>query len=288
VLPVLLALGCAVCYGGSDYTAGRAGRRSSVLMACLIAEVTRALLVVTIVPLVSSRGPAPPLLAWGAAAGVCGAAGSMALIQGFSKQAFRVASAISAVTAAVVSVLAGLLLGERLSPLSLAGMALALPAIIGVSMEHGDLGAVLRQGTGVRWGLAAGAGFGLSLIALNRAGSAAVLWPLAAAEVAAVATIGSAAAVIALPATGKPALPPAAAARPALLSGVTAAAGMFCYFIATHLGLLAVTAVIYSYFPAVTIVLAWRFDQEKLTRAQFAGLGLAAASIGLITIGGGR
>ncbi len=57
MLAVLLALGCALCYGGSDYTAGLAGRRSSVLMACLIAEVTRALLVVAIVPFVS-------VLAW--------------------------------------------------------------------------------------------------------------------------------------------------------------------------------------------------------------------------------
>lgn len=63
---------------------------------------------------------------------------------------------------------------------------------------------------------------------------------------------------------------------------------MFCYFIATHRGLLAVTVVIYSFFPAGTIVLARMFSKEELTRAQLAGLGLAAASVGLITIGGGR
>jgi drug/metabolite transporter (DMT)-like permease len=240
----------------------------------------------------------------------------MALVRGFSAEAFRVASAVSAVAAAVISVLAGLLLGERLSPLSLAGMALALPAIVGVSIRPGDagadhgaavagppalaavlrvadgawqrVGAMARQGAGVRWGLAAGTGFGLSLIALNRAGSATELWPLAAAEVAAVATVGGVATAVIIAARGRPGLPPTAARRPAVLSGATAAAGMFCYFIATHLGLLAVTAVIYSFFPAITIVLAWRFDQEKVTRGQLAGLGLAAASVGLITIGGGR
>ena len=67
---VLLALGCALCYGGSDYTAGLAARRSSVLTVSVTAEVIRALLVVSIVPFVSSRGPSLPSLAWGAAASV--------------------------------------------------------------------------------------------------------------------------------------------------------------------------------------------------------------------------
>ena len=272
----------------------------------------RPLRVVSIVPFVTSRGPSLPSLAWGAAAGVCGAAGSMALVQGFRKEAFRVASAVSAVAAAVLSVLAGLLLGERLSPLSLAGMALALPAIVGVSMRSGRAGghpagggdvagppalaviprvlAGLRDragaahfGAGVRWGLAAGTGFGLSLIALNRAGSAADLWPLAAAELAAVATAASVAA-----AAHQLRLPPPGARWLAVLSGATAAAGLFSYFIATHHGLLAVTVVIYSFFPAGTIVLARIFSKEELTWIQLAGLGLAAASVGLITIGGGR
>jgi drug/metabolite transporter (DMT)-like permease len=129
----------------------------------------------------------------------------------------------------------------------------------------------------------AGAGFGLSLTALNRAGSATDLWPLVAAELAAVAT----AAAIAT-ATGKLRLPPQEARWLAVLSGATAAAGLFCYFLATHDGPLAVTAVIYAFFPAGTILLARVYSGERLTVVRLAGLGLAAASVCMIVAGGGR
>ena len=53
-----------------------------------------------------------------------------------------------------------------------------------------------------------------------------------------------------------------------------------------HLGLLAVTAVITSLYPASTIVLARGILSERLTPAMVAGLGLAAASVALIAISG--
>jgi drug/metabolite transporter (DMT)-like permease len=108
MLPVLLALGCALCYGGSDYTSGRAVRRAGLLQVTVTAEVIRAGLVIAIVPLASSQSPSPGSLAWGVAAGVGGVAGIMALNLGFQHTAFGVVSPISAVVAATVPVLVGL------------------------------------------------------------------------------------------------------------------------------------------------------------------------------------
>ena len=56
----------------------------------------------------------------------------MALFTGFRYAAFSVVSPISAVAAAGLSVLAGLLSGERPGALSLAGMLLTAPAIVAV------------------------------------------------------------------------------------------------------------------------------------------------------------
>ena len=85
--------------------------------------------------------------------------------------------------------------------------------------------------------------------------------------------------------------PPAQTAIPAgrwlaILAGVTGAAGTACYFVATHLGLLAVTAVITSLYPGSTILLARVLIGERLTKIRLAGLALAAASVVLIAIGG--
>jgi drug/metabolite transporter (DMT)-like permease len=57
------------------------------------------------------------------------------------------------------------------------------------------------------------------------------------------------------------------------------------FFLATHHGLLAVTAVITSLYPAVTILLARALSGERLTALRIIGLCLAAASVGLIAAG---
>ena len=141
--------------------------------------------------------------------------------------------------------------------------------------------AVDRSVTGVAWSLAAGAGFALFLIALNRAGPASDLWPAGAADLAGLATAVSVAVV-----ARQLALPPAGTTRRlSLLSGLAAAAGTLSVFLATHRGLLAVTAVIYSLYPAGTIILARVHVHERLTKAAICGLCLAVAPVSLIAAG---
>jgi drug/metabolite transporter (DMT)-like permease len=234
----------------------------------------------------------------------------MALYLGFKYAAFSVASSVSAVGAAAFSVLAGLLFGERPSAVALAGIAFALPAIAAVSVSTdpvspgltgdsenratlaGGNGAPDPQGhlrrsalghhaAGVVAGLVSGAAFGLFFIGFNRAGSDTDLWPLVAAELSAVATVVCIAAV-----TRQIGLPSAGTRWFSVLSGITAAIGTLTYFLATHRGLLAVTAVISSLYPAGTIVLARVLLGERLTLIRMVGLCLAAASVALIAVAG--
>jgi drug/metabolite transporter (DMT)-like permease len=67
-----------------------------------------------------------------------------------------------------------------------------------------------------------------------------------------------------------------------LLTGIIGAVGALSVFLATHRGMLAVTAVIYSLYPAGTIILARVRSDEHLTRAGMFGLCLAATSVSLI------
>jgi len=140
MLAVLLALAAAVAYGGSDYAAGLAARRASVVRVTVLIEATSVVLLACVVPFLGSRAPDLASVLWGAGAGVCGVAGAMALYLGFRHAAFSVASSVSAVGTAAFSVLAGLVLGERPGALSLAGICLALPAIVAVSAPAGNPG----------------------------------------------------------------------------------------------------------------------------------------------------
>lgn len=296
MLAVLLALTAAVCFGGSDYTAGLAARKAGVLRVTLAVQTVYAALLMSAVPFASSQLPSALSLAWAAAAGVGGVVGAMALYLGFRYAAFSVASPLSAVVAAAVSVAAGLLSGERPGALSLAGIALTLPAIVALSASAGPeagqdttgrqpgqeetSGQPRRQLPGVLCGLGSGAGFGLFLIGLNRAGSGTDLWPAGVAALVGVVPVAALAAR-----AGELGAPPPGTRWLCVLTGAIAAAGTASYFLATHQGLLAVTAVIYSLYPAGTILLARVLSGERLTAARIAGLIVAAASVALIAAG---
>ncbi|HET7247128.1 MAG TPA: EamA family transporter [Streptosporangiaceae bacterium] len=316
MLAVLLALGAAAGYGSSDFAAGLAARQASVVRVTVLAEVTSVALLICVIPFISSRAPSLTSVLWGIAAGASGVTGAMALYLGFRHAAFSVASSVSAVATAAFSVLAGLALGEQPGTLSLAGIALALPAIVAVSTparrqatnvvppgRHGQ-GPVTkerglepaggsrgvvppgRHGTGrhavgVGLGLAAGAGFGLFFIGLNEAGSGTDLWPIVVSQVAAMVTVLCVATV-----TRDLRLPPAGARRLSVLTGAIGATGTAMFFLSTHHGLLAVTAVITSLYPAETILLARLLSGERLTAVRIIGLCLAGASVGLIAAGG--
>jgi drug/metabolite transporter (DMT)-like permease len=316
MLAVLLALAAAAGYGGSDYAAGLAARRASVVRVTMLAEVTSAILLICVVPFISSQAPSTTSVLWGMAAGVSGAAGAMALYLGFRHAAFSVASSVSAVGTAAFSVLAGVALGEKPGAFSLAGIALALPAIVAVSTPASQAvpdgatpgqpgqGSVTEErglgpsrgsreaatpgqpgrhhhAAGVGFGLAAGAGFGLFFIGLNEAGSGSDLWPIVISQLAALVTVTCVAA-----ATRDLRLPPTGARRLSVMAGTIGAAGTAMFFLATHHGLLAVTAVITSLYPAVTILLARVLSGERLTALRIIGLSLAAASVALIAAGG--
>ena len=138
MLAVVLALASAIGYGGSDFAAGLASRDASVIAVTLLASAVSTGLVVAALPFAASPGPSAAALAWGFAAGLGGTLGAFALYLGFRHAAFSVAGPLSAVGSAGFSVLAGLLYGERPTGMALAGIALALPAIVGVSVSAGE------------------------------------------------------------------------------------------------------------------------------------------------------
>ena len=301
MLAVLLALAAAIGYGTSDFAAGLASRDVSVIGVTLAGSAISAAIVAAALPFAASPGPSAAALAWGFGAGLGGTLGALALYLGFRYAAFSVAGPLSAVGSAGFSVLAGLLYGERPTALALAGIVLALPAIVAVSVGAGEGPATGRAGAarGVVLGLIAGACFALLFVGLDRAGSGSGLWPVGAAaagEVAAALTAAIVAAIVA----GRTArtaeggsrlargfrLPAGRARLLAVISGAAAATGIIAFFFATHQGLLAVTSVLASLYPAVTIVLARTILGERLTALRLGGLALAGVCVSLIAVGG--
>lgn len=287
---VALALLSAIGFGASDYAAGLATRAASVFQVTLVAQLTGLSLALLVVPWVSPFRLSAAAAWWGAMAGVAGIFGALALYVGFRYAVFSVASTLSAVGSAALSVLAGLLFGERPSTLALAGIALALPAIAAISASPGEaddvrswhgLAVTGRRLAGIAYGLAAGVGFALYFIGLSRAGTSSGLWPVIVSEAVSLPVLG-----VCMLLTRQFGLPPAGSRSFAVATGAGSAAGTMLYFVASHHGLLAVTAVIASLYPGGTILLARIRPGERLGAVRLAGLVLAGASVALIAVAG--
>jgi drug/metabolite transporter (DMT)-like permease len=284
VLAGVLALAAAVGYGVSDFAAGVASRKVDVLAVTFLATVCSLAVSALALPWMAGHAPSVAALAWGAGGGLGGMAGALCLYAGFRRAAFSVAGPLSAVSSAGLSVIAGVVLGERPSVLSLAGIVIALPAIVLVSLAAAPAGHGKRADAtlaGVGLGLTAGVGFALLFVGLNRAGSAAGVWPVIAGQVVEVIVlvgvlVGTRRAWARL--RGAVALP--------VLTGVSGGGATILYFVATHKGFLAIAAVLTSLYPAVTIGLARVFASERLSVTRLAGLMLAGTSVTLIALGG--
>jgi len=218
-------------------------------------------------------------LAWGAAGGVAGGAGVTLFYRALATGVMSVVAPVTAVTGAVVPVVAGLLLGERPGALVLVGIAIAIVAVALLAREAPGARERPTTGTGRAFALALGAGlgFGAFFVLLDRTGDDAGLWPLVASRSV---TFALAVAVAAI--TARAVVPRNNALVLAMATGVLDMAANVLFLIANREGLLAVVAVITSLYPASTIALAQVFLGERLARHQVIGVGLAALAVVLI------
>jgi drug/metabolite transporter (DMT)-like permease len=267
-------------YGGADFLGGLATRRDAWLRVTIYAELVGLIPLALATPFVWPHAPTPVSLAWGAAAGLVGAAGIALLYRGLGTGTMSVVAPITAVCATVIPVLAGLALGEHPSPRALTGVAIAVLAIVLVSQGSHDPARTTSTGvtsTGVGMALASGVSIGAFLILIARA-SGNGLWPLLVSRAAAALVL----IVLALLQRGT--LIPARPVRPTVAwCGCFDAAATVGYALSVHPGALGIVATLISLYPATTIVLARLVLHEHLRRRQVVGLACAAGAVLLIT-----
>jgi drug/metabolite transporter (DMT)-like permease len=273
---ILLALASALLYGGSDFGGGLAARRLGALRVSVVGSAAATVLAWATLILAGGPGPSLRAVAWGLVSGLAGGAGTLVLYRGLARGQMSVVGPLSAVGAAVVPVAAGVALGERPGLLSVAGVLVALPAIVLVAASGSVPG---KLGAGLLDGLAAGLAFGILFVGLAQAGRNAGLWPVASEQTGALLiTLGVAVK------TREPLRIPLRAAGLPVLVGASGMAATLAYFYATHFSMLAIAAVLVSLYPGVTVLLARTLLHERFTPAQRAGLGLCALAIAAIAL----
>ncbi|ROR91376.1 EamA family transporter [Nocardioides aurantiacus] len=277
---VLLALASAAAYGTSDFVAGVASRRTSAWAVAVVGSAVGGLLALALALLLPGR-PGVGDLAWGALAGVGNGLGGAFLYRGLSRGRMGVVGPVSAVGAAVLPVAVGVVGGERPDLLVWLGILVALPGIWLVAREPSAATAASPGAAALVDGLLAGAGFGLLFAAIGQVPDGAGYWPVAVSQ--AVAVLAVAALATTLGASWVPR--DRAAVVGGAGAGALSAAAVVGFLLATQQGLLTVSAVLASLYPAVTVLLAAVLLHERVHRVQGAGLALCAVSVVCVAVG---
>ena len=273
---ILLGLIAALLYGSSDFGGGLASRRLGPVPVAVAGSAVAATAAWTVLIMSGGPGPSVRAVAWGLGSGLAGGTGTLVLYRGMARGQMTVVGPVSAVGAAVFPILAGVALGERPSMLAVAGVLVALPAIVLVAASGSVRG---KLGGGLLEGVAAGLAFGVLFIGLAQAGRNAGLWPVACEQT------GSLLPVLAVAVkTRQPLRVPFRAAALPMLAGASGMAATRAYFYATHYSMLAVAAVVVSLYPGFTVLLARFILHERFSPAQRAGLGLCALAVAAIAL----
>ncbi len=237
--------------------------------------------------------PGQAALGWAAAAGVSGALGLAFFYLALSRGTMGLVAPLTALLAAAIPAAVGLLGGDDIGPLDVAGMVAALVAVVLISLPDRRLGAPVLptfHGSRVReWLLILAAGLGFAGFFLgvdaSHASGGEVWWPLFVIKVAGVLGVGLVV-IVAWP-LGRVLVH--RVPRAALLMGTLGGAGDFggnlFFVLASDLGQLSVVVVLASLYPIGTALLARLFLHERLGPVRMAGVALAVVGVMLIGLG---
>jgi drug/metabolite transporter (DMT)-like permease len=198
---------------------------------------------------------------------------------------------VTAVCAVIIPVAAGLLLGERPPAHAIAGIGVALVAIVLVSQQGpatgGEASARGALPAGLGMAFISGVAIGIFFLALAQTADEAGLWPLVPSRAVTLVLFGGFVIVRAvLPRASErdadgQGLPRQAVAL-ALIGGVLDMLANALYLLAVREGPLTGVVTLSSLYPASTVVLARIVLHERLQAAQMAGIAAALVAVVLI------
>ena len=274
-IAILFGLLSALTWGAGDFNGGLAVKRSNPYGVIAVAHTISLFLLLVTVFIVGEPIPSLHDWLWGGASGLAGGIGLMLLYRALAEGRMSVAAPVSAVVAAALPVLVGLLQDGLPDLWILIGFLLALVAVWLVSGGEG----LTIHFDNLRMPVIAGIAFGAFFIFIERASHTALLWPLIAVRIVSVSTMLGYALL-----TRQDWIPKRESLVPILLSSVLDTLGNAFYALSARTGRLDVAAVLGALYPGATVLLAWVFLKEKISRVQAIGIFLALGAIILLTL----
>jgi drug/metabolite transporter (DMT)-like permease len=280
MLSIIYGLLAAIGWGAADFTGGVASRKTGVLRAVFFGELIG---FVSVILLSLTDGqPAPPLKVWifTMIAGAVGTMGLLLLYQAMTSGLMSVATPVSALLAAVLPVIVGAATEGFPSRWTFVGFAFALAAVWMISQGEDGITNILSHISDLKLPLLAGIGFGAYFVLMNLATQeTSLFWPMVGSRT------GGLLILTAFVLIRRELLTVTRGAWGVIfLNGVLDIVGNGFYILAGQTGRMDVSAVLGALYPGATVVLAWIFLRERLSRRQWIGIALSLISIILMTM----
>ncbi len=276
LLGILFALTSAVVWGSGDFSGGQAARKSHQYQVLMLAALS-GMVVLVVSAVIRGEGlPTGRSILWGALAGSAGALGMAALYRALSMGHTASVAPTSAITCAALPVLFGILTAGLPKVTQLAGFAVAFLGIRLLSKSGSREDRTFREGMVLAF--LSGIGFGGFFIFIALVEKGQVFVPVLVAR-----TITLGIALIMLRVNHLP-LPGLASNPVAILAGVLDTGGNIFYLLATQFTRLDIAALLSSFYPAGTVILASILLKEKVSSTQWVGILLCLAALTLIMV----
>ena len=279
-MAVVLALISALSFGLSDFIGGLVSRRASAWPVAVVVQISSAIST-ALIALFVAGSPALADFGWALLAGTASGVGVGFLFRGLSTGRMSVVAPLSAVGSALVPVVLGFALGERPGLLVSLAIVAAFPGIwLVASGESGEADVPgVDKSAGLLDGVLAGLGFGVMFAALGQVPDGAGLWPLTVAQAMSIVSVAALAVLL------KASWRPNRAALRAAPAGPLSAVAVLTFQLATQAGLLTVSSVLASLYPAATVLLAMGVLRERVHATQALGLALCGVTVTLVALG---
>ncbi|MBN1680754.1 MAG: DMT family transporter [Anaerolineae bacterium] len=272
---LVFGLAASVSWGAGDFGGGIATRRANVFGVAFTTYGTGLALLVALALIAGEPTPYAADMLWAGASGLVGVVGLMAFYRALAVGQMGIVAPFTAVIAAAIPVLAGLLTEGLPGAYQITGFGFAFVSVILIANPQSTTG----HPTGLGLGLLAAVSFSGFFIFLAQVSDHTVWWSLVMAR----ASSTGVALVVAL-LSQRNWLPPGRMLPLLLMTGILDVGGNTFFLLATHAGRLDIATVLSSLYPAVTLLLARAILKEQLSRIQAVGIVAALIAIALIAL----
>ena len=279
MLSIIYGIASSLSWGAGDFAGGLSSRKVGAYRAVLYADFFGLLILFVASFFYRESFPSPSGLINSLLGGALGSFGLLILYYSLTIGQMSIAAPVSALFAALLPVIVGAITEGLPSMIQFAGFVLALAAVWLIS--QGDGGFHVSKLSDLKFPILAGIGFGCYFIFIHNAANEpnSLIWPMIISRAA-----GTILIFFIVLARREAFVVPRDAWGVVLFNSALDLGGNFFYILASKTGRLDVAAVLSSLYPGATVILAWWFLKEHISRMQVIGIILAFAAIFMFTI----